>query len=115
MAADAVAGWPDSSWEIQRAKQLVEQGEVDREIDVNRFALDAVMPMMKTRSYEETAQPIEVPFQVGMNEGRMHVEKQQVRLQRTLLKAKRRHRNGCRCSQYHDLEKVHPRPGNPIH
>ena len=115
MSANYIACRPDPFRQMQRAEQFVEQREVDREININRLTFDAVMPMMKSWRHKEAAHPVKVPMQVGVNEGRMHIQKQQVRLQRALLKAERKHRNGSCCPQNHDLEEVHPRPGHPVH
>src|SRR4029077_16788872 len=74
MSVDAVALRPLAVGQMGRAEHAVEEGKVDREIDGDRFLLDAVMPMMKARHHEDLFQKAEAGADIGMDEGRIDVE-----------------------------------------
>jgi hypothetical protein len=54
VARDAVTFRPFAvPRQVMRAEQPVEEREVDREIDVDRFLLDPVMPVVEARHDED--------------------------------------------------------------
>src|SRR3954467_6789801 len=51
---------PAARRHVEGAEQAVEQGKVDREILVDRFGFEPVMPMVEARRGDDMADPIEI-------------------------------------------------------
>ena len=60
----AVARRPFVFWGIVRAEKSVEQREMNGKVYIDGFALDAVVPVVKTRRYEKIFDEREPPVQV---------------------------------------------------
>jgi hypothetical protein len=67
---------------VEGAEHPVEQGEVDREILVDRFRLEAVMPVMEARRGDEMAEPVEIAPHIGVEERGIDVDDADIDLQR---------------------------------
>src|SRR5688500_7525610 len=61
----SIIPWPAARRQMVGAEQPVEQREVDREILVDRFGFEAVVPVVKARSRDEAPDPVEIPADVG--------------------------------------------------
>jgi hypothetical protein len=70
MPGDAVSTWPFAFGQMVSAEQSVKQGEVDREIHINRLGIDAMMPVVKPGRDNEFSDAVELPADVGVNESR---------------------------------------------
>src|SRR5215471_3521759 len=70
VTADAVAARPLSLRQMMRAEQAVGEREVDREIHVDRFLVDAVVPMMEARPDQHLLEETEIGPDIGVDEGR---------------------------------------------
>src|SRR5690348_15830465 len=80
MPADAIAARPFPARQVMRPEQAVEQREMHGEIDVDRLALDPMMPMVKLRGGDDVAQPAKIEPYVGVQKGRVQEDVKDVGL-----------------------------------
>src|SRR4051812_16655243 len=71
VAADAVTFRPTILGQIVGAKKAVEERKVHGEIDVDGFALEAVVPVMKAWRDEDALDEREAPIEVCVHERRV--------------------------------------------
>ena len=68
MVFDSVADWPFLTRHVVCAKQSVEDREVDGVVDVDRFFLDAVVPVVESRRAQNVLHESEMESHVRMHE-----------------------------------------------
>src|SRR3546814_15720538 len=56
--------------QVEGAEDLVEEGEVDREIDVESLAFEPVVPVVEAWGREPVAEPVETAPDIGVEQRR---------------------------------------------
>ena len=97
------------------AEHPVIQREMNGEIDVDRGAFVPVVPMVKAWCHQEPLHGFQVPADIGMHEGRVEINDQNIGLYRRGIEAKGQHRHGGESAQGGDFQKMHPGAGKPVH
>src|SRR5690348_11899287 len=100
MAANAIARRPLSVlWQVMRAEKPVDPREMDGEINIDRFLLDAVMPVMETRRHHEGRKPLVIEAQIGMDIGRNEIDEEDIGIERALAETEKVHGNNGEAAQ----------------
>ena len=86
MALDAVRPRPAAFGHVVGAEEPVEQREMDGEVDIECLALLAVVPVVEAGRGNVWLHRLQVPAHIGVDEGRIEIDDQQVDLDRQRLK-----------------------------
>src|SRR5688500_8979512 len=93
MTADAVSGGPTLFREKLGAEHLVQERKVYREVHVDSFRLNSMMPMMETGRNQEFFQEPKAPIYIRVHEGGIEIDDQNVAVHRHLGEPKDKHGN----------------------
>src|SRR5689334_708846 len=115
MALQAVRRWPSVFRQVIGAEEAVKEWEMNREVDIDGFLFDSVVPVMKTRRHEKFFKPGKAPVEIRVNESGIQVNNEDVGVHRHGTKAEHEHRNNSRAAQGEDFKEMHPGAGHPVH
>src|SRR3546814_4278192 len=76
---DAVMFGPAVLRQVEGAEDLVEEGEVDREIDVESLAFEPVVPVVEAWGREPVAEPVETAPDIGVEQRRPDIDEADIR------------------------------------
>ena len=88
---------------------------MNREVHVDCFFFNAVVPMVKARCDQKFFDPGEAPAEIGVDKCRVHVDHKDVGVHRIVGEAKDKHRDNRRSAEENDFQEVHPGARHPIH
>src|SRR3954452_24054224 len=115
MSLHSITAWPLVLWEMERAEQAIEYGEMNGEVHVHCLVLDPVMPMVEARRDKKIFYRGKAPTQVCMHEGGIEIDEEDVTVHGCGAKTQHIHRDHGRAAQREDLEEMHPCSRHPIH
>src|SRR3546814_3593068 len=73
---DAVIFGPAVLWQVEGAEHLVDPREMDREIDIERLALEPMVPVVETRGRDPVAEAIEIAPDIGVEQRRPDIDEE---------------------------------------
>src|SRR3546814_4164201 len=77
---DAVIFGPAVLWQVEGAEHLVDPREMDREIDIERLALEPMVPVVETRGRDPVAEAIEIAPDIGVEQRRPDIDEADIGL-----------------------------------
>src|SRR3546814_15756800 len=77
---DAVIFGPAVLWQVEGAEHLVDPREMDREIDIERLALEPMVPVVETRGRDPVAEAIEIAPDIRVEQRRPDIDEADISL-----------------------------------
>ena len=96
------------------AEQSIEERKMDGEVDVHRFLVRGVMPVVIAHRHEVSLQPVRIRAEIGVAERGVEGDEHEVARQHALREAAHHHRNHDQAARDDDVDEVGPRAGDPV-